>query len=351
MTSDDLIGSPLYQVNVVLWMTQPNNGARVAPVLARAGYDTLYIERRLEMPIQVQNAMKKAGLHFVNPPSPDLLLAGKKKAFAIIECKKTMFGASSSVAPQARSLLVQAPRVFEAALAKPGGSVSETHVIYLTRSELGRDQLQGLTELQAELKAAKIAVTSCGLLTLAAVTDGVELSALGSVPPGIAEQVDKPVKVHEFVPGTDPRPLYIIPWLPDSESDRDEYNRRAFAERVKASAAEIIARARTGEDVEIKLGAIISKTTLGFSEKWMNNAAKKRLRQETKAVLEPRFREAAKKVAVLSLPNADGWTITLKDDDTREIVMDALRGVDPAVDYRQLPLISQSTDDAPEPVG
>src|ERR1041385_5562512 len=191
ITTNDLIASPLYQVNVVLWMTQPNNGARVVPVLARAGYDTLYIERRLEMPIQVQNALKKARLQFENPPSPDLLLAGKKKAFAIIECKKTMFGASSSVAPQARSLLVQVPRVFEAALAKPGGSVSETHVLYLTRSESGRDQLQGLGELQSELKGAKIAVTSCGLLALAAVTDGVELSVFGSVPPVIAKQVAK----------------------------------------------------------------------------------------------------------------------------------------------------------------
>src|SRR5687768_10778129 len=81
----DLIASPLYQVNLVLWMATKNNAGRVNPVLANAGYEVLFIERPLHLPPELQQALGNADFNFVNPVSPDFILTGSKKSYVILE--------------------------------------------------------------------------------------------------------------------------------------------------------------------------------------------------------------------------------------------------------------------------
>src|SRR6266487_1866933 len=154
----ELIASPLYQVNLVLWMATKDNGGRVVPLLANAGYDVLYVEKPLNLPPEVRQAFSRAALSFVDPVSPDFILTGAKKSYLLIECKRTMFSSASSTAEQARSLLLQVPRVLELALVRKGGSFSTGALAYVTRANKEHDILDGVQTLASELRSKKLKV-------------------------------------------------------------------------------------------------------------------------------------------------------------------------------------------------
>jgi len=324
----DLIASPLYQVNLVLWMATKNNGGRVRPVFANAGYEVLFIERALNLPPELKQTLVQAGVTFVDPASPDFILAGAKKSYVILECKKTMFGADSSTAAQSRSLLLQVPRIFELALVKKAGSVTNVSLIYLSRQDSKHDLLDGINALAEHLKKAKFKTITAGALSLHVSGKAIRLRQSGNVPQPLAHEVGiDALEVQEVADDSDPRPLYLIPWLPDTESENDEYNKRAFAERVKLSAAQVIDSARAGTDVEILLSDVLGLLTLGY-DKNLSNAAYRRLKQESKGILEKRFR-SVKDVTILSLPDGAGWALTLKDDAAKESILNGLRAYEP----------------------
>jgi hypothetical protein len=103
----DLIASPTYQMNLLLWMTQAENRARTPPVLAAAGYSIVGIEERVNLPPRLWQVLQRAKIACSKSVEPDFILKGKKD-FLIIECKRTMFrsggdGKSQKQAAAARS--------------------------------------------------------------------------------------------------------------------------------------------------------------------------------------------------------------------------------------------------------
>lgn len=321
----ELIGSPLYQVNLVLWMATKNNGDRVVPVLAAAGLDVLYVERSLNLPPDLLQKLATLGLAITDPVSPDFILTGPDKSYVLLECKRSMFGVASSTAEQCRALLLHVPRVIEQALVRKGGSFSSGALVYLTRANDEHDILDGVLGVARELETHKMKILAAGALTLSVAESSVRVAPhpSGRLPKSLASQLRGPVDVQRVAEGTDPRPLYVIPWLPDTESQSDAYSRRVFAERVKLSAAQIVDRSRIGSDVEILLDDVLALLTLGFSKK-LSVIPLRKLRREAKMILEKRF-QVLKNVALLPLPDGAGWGVTIHEDATKDEILAALR--------------------------
>jgi hypothetical protein len=111
----DLIGDPLYQVNLLLWMLQPSTGRPVNPLLQNAGFRLWDIERERPLPLDLASRLQTDGLAVRNPVAPDVLVDSPDKLFLTLECKRSMFGSqpqpgmSDGAIRQARSLLLQAP--------------------------------------------------------------------------------------------------------------------------------------------------------------------------------------------------------------------------------------------------
>ena len=326
----DIIGSPTYQMNLVLWMTSSNNQLRVPPVLANAGFKLLSVERTLPLSEMARATLEAAQLDHIPSPTPDFLLHNKK-SYVILECKRTMFGTESSTAAQCRSLVVLAPRELEQSLGdKKAGAISEVHLLYLARCDgAGDKEIAGIIAIRQDMLAKKIKVASAGLLAISATDTAIHLcvSKKGSLPSSLRTLLATTVKLHDIEPGVDPRMLYVIPWVPQAEdtNEKDEYHRIALAERVKIAATQIVDRERVPADVYIRTDDIIANLLGGVEKLWRNTKALRQIQQEVTTVL---ARQLAKiksdGPAVLKMQGKAEWAISLKDAADKEAVVTAL---------------------------
>src|SRR5205823_3552170 len=112
----DRVSDPLFQLNVVLWLTQPlPQGSSIVPLLHERGFVVYAISPPLPVPLDLQAAAQSARVALQNSGRPDVLLAHPlERKFAFIECKASSFGPNSNTAEQARSFLLMAgPRAAE----------------------------------------------------------------------------------------------------------------------------------------------------------------------------------------------------------------------------------------------
>ena len=153
-TPDQLIASPTYQVNLLLWMARSDNRARVPAVLAEAGYEILTIEERISMSPDLQQRLRSAGFKPSPFVAPDVILKAKKD-YLIVECKRSMFGADTSNQRQAISLLTLVPRQFENSRSMQAGKVQSVSLAYVSRCDDQHDELEGVTDAQNRLVQAQ----------------------------------------------------------------------------------------------------------------------------------------------------------------------------------------------------
>lgn len=283
----DLLADSLFQVNLVLWMLQPPNGSNIRPFLAEAGYKLRSIEPPLPLGPTLVAKLKARSIEAKENASPDVIVATDEADHLLVECKASMFGAISSEngsdgsQRQARSFLLQTPSVLRSALGGP--QVSEVNVAYLTRNSAEHDQAEGLLALAKELRSAKLPTADCCVWRLVEHEGGI-----GLVAPMKADKWPKRVrtackikrgsKAITLIPrdedGNDLRPLYLIPWMPDSEAQPCEYNRRAFGNRILGEAVARIGRTPVGADVLLDFNELLETATLGVFRRWRNKAAK-----------------------------------------------------------------------------
>ena len=109
--------------------------------------------------------------------------------------------------------------------------------------------------------------------------------------------------------GNDLRPLYFIPWMPESEPQPNEYNRRAFGDRVLGAAVARVGRTAVDEDVVLNFDEILNEVTLGVFGKWRNKEAKKSLRTCVRKLLNDHLNTTG---ALKSDPDGTGQAIAVK---------------------------------------
>lgn len=318
----DLLGDSLFQTNLLLWLLQPPNGSSVRPLLAEAGLKLRSIEEALPLGTNLVASLKKAGLTAKENAAPDAILLNDGAEHLVVECKVNMFGAaaspngSDSNQRQARSFLLQTPKVLSSALA--GSKVSKSQVAYLTRHNPKHDQSEGVQALAKELKDAKFTVADCCVWRLVEHQGGV-----GLVVPTAKEKWPKCVrtackgkrgsKAVTLIPrdlnGNDLRPLYFIPWMPESESQPSEYNKKAFGNRILGAVVTRVGRAAVGDDVILNLDEILDEVTLGVYGKWRNSEGKRSLRTCARKLVNTHFDKTG---AIKHDPDGTGRSVLVK---------------------------------------
>jgi len=331
-----LIGDPLYQCNLLLWMLQPSTGITVKPLLHQAGYTLRFIEPKLPLPLPLSNKLNAEALPIAEEAEPDMIIRGRQTDYVILECKCSMFGyqpgQNDTSIRQCRAFLLQVPQVFlEALPGIPRGDTTTTHLLYLSRHKQEVPQFTGVQAIAHELADKAYQATPHGLLTLDISAGSIGLRKTethGAIPAPLASALPSSFTALQTIPDadTDPRPLYYIPWMPESEPIPDEYNYNSFANRILVWAAAEIGPARPPCDVELETELLLTKATNDFYQYWRNTESKRHVRNRARDLLKKEILKADPKAVLKPLDNQrSGWKLTLADANMQSRIVEQFR--------------------------
>ena len=325
-----LIGEPLYQVNLLLWMLQASTGAPVEPVLQQAGYKLRWVEIDLPLPLALGQRLRTEEIEFSDPVAPDVVIEGAPGEYVLVECKRTMFGAtpqeggSNSAIRQATSLLLQVPGVLNTAVPVPPESVRESQLVYLSRRQDGLDQLGGVSEIAVRLRAVGFQTVRHSLLTLTSTPDAVFLHGCDQLP--LFPRDLTALKVQDVQPDTDPRPLYLLPWLPSSEPAVDEYNQRAFGARILSEAAIRVGLQTPPTHVVFDVDELLRSVMRGVYDRWRNKADRNVLRSNARKLIKTQLGRAKYDLLIDALPTpSSGWRVGIPEEKAKQEILEAFR--------------------------
>jgi hypothetical protein len=291
----------LFQVN--LWMLQPPNLTNVRPLLREAGYRLYAVERELPIPVSLREKMKKAGIAIRQNPQPDVVLVAEGSEFLLVECKSKMFGVKTDGddghIKQARSYMLQVPKVLKESLG--GVLVSGSHLAYMCCHDSSQKQSLGLNALAAEMKKAGVEVVSKCVIRLSSSVKGVSIEPVcagDALPRPLARLVGKRRRRLLVLPtdrsGNDPRPLYLIPWMPNTEPDKqDDYNIRVFKNRILAATVTKFGRSKVGDPVLVDVEETLRDITRGVYDLWRNKAARADMRGKVRELIITHLRKVS----------------------------------------------------------
>jgi len=242
---------PLFQLNLMIWLSFPMRAGKYHPVFRANGYELYSIAPPIPLSIFV---VARAGaadppLDMVTRPAPELVLRhGAGRRLLTLECKASSFGPDTTQARQAMGLISSSGPHLSGifGLEAPDGWTAD--VLFAVSHPQQTDMDSCLEVLTQRLQDARIEATpstSCGIELRC---DGVYLRF--ARPERVPFPVPNELRVVTLEPGEDPRPLYVIP-LDPSINARDEYGRRVVEERVRTALAYLIGSRLAQEEFAI----------------------------------------------------------------------------------------------------
>jgi hypothetical protein len=304
-------------------------GAGLRPVLREAGFEVDAISPLLTLPPDILLRFKDSGLAHQDHIRPDVVLCRQPDGrYGVVECKGNSFGVDSSTAKQARTLLVAAGPRLDESLGLKSGTIKRSVASYLVPSPAAGDMGLTLQALDGELRSGKLPVgTSCvlalepGAAAVSLVADGTARGFF-NLP---AEKVDF-VRLEE---GTDPRPLYFIPYDPDlggSQSEEERaYCKRVLFERIQASLLGAGGRALPPADLPFDAVGLLNDATFGMYGLWENKDSAKHMRKLVRQLLTKLAEILRSEVGdVFRFVENQGWTLQVPSESTKDAICNAL---------------------------
>lgn len=261
MKTERLLGDPVFQLNLLLWMAkeQPSNGYRVRPLFAELGFKLIYVEQPFRFPDADVLAMEASGLDIKTAPEPELILGRERDGAALyFEAKKDSFGIKSSNCTQARGHLLATGPAFAEVLAP----LKECLLCYVVPGPKSQPMGECLGALSEELRANSFRPGHFSVHEISRTSNAITYSW------------DKPFKAHVGADGesasimedvddeTDPSPLILV------YTDEDSYNpkmtwlyRRAMIEQVRACLLCSLHNWEVGHPYEVSLDELLVTTT------------------------------------------------------------------------------------------
>lgn len=338
---EDILGDPLFQLNVALWMLHPHAGhAPVRAALYEAGYLLHSFGRTLPVPFGKQEAVNELVQKGKGHPDPDLIaerLAGDP--YLLIECKRSSFGPDSTTADQAIKLLAIAEDLSDP-LAVPAGTGAM--VTYLVRAPQHDGMADTLTTLQSRLSANGLGHGDGAALGLSRQDDGVYVrwSDRAGVPPGAETIADAPVL--KVPADEDPRPLYFLPWDPGVEQSEEmsEFCKGLLFEQLRVLALAEVGRAEPPQRLELDMRALLNLACSGLLGKWRKKEDVRRVVDAALTFLIETLKPLAQQLKLIREENHLG--LTLGSEAVQRGVIERLQKSDPEevelAEYPQLPL-------------
>jgi len=328
-TPDELVSDPVFQVNAVLWLTQPlGDRSQIVPLLHDNGFAVHAIAPLLALPPDVRLRVEEAGVSAQEGFRPDVVLVheGDRK-FAFTECKASSFGPASTTAAKPRSLLLVAGRRSAEVLGLPASRVSAALLAFVT-AENQRDGFgQTLGELRRELHGAALDSGESAVLGLTATQTSIGIVAdeAGSKFFGLAEGTSDFMQREAE---TDPRPLYIIPYDPDVEQSDEEraLSKRILFERVWGTVVSALGHAYPPAEFRLESEKMLNDAMFGMYGLWDSRDSRRHMRRLCRQLMGA-VTDAVNSVVpkAMTYVPGEGWKVSLQDQQQQEHVLDALR--------------------------
>jgi hypothetical protein len=319
---------PLFQLNAVLWLTQPlPDGGEIIPLLYARGFTVYAIAPLLGPPPDLRLAAQQAQISMQDMIRPDVVLTheGDRK-FAFTECKASSFSPTSSAAEQARSLLVVAgPRAAEVLGLAPG-DISESLLAFVIPEDEEKLLARTLANLHEELEGNRLPAAQFSVLGLQLTDTDVSIvindlgSAFFALPSGT-----NPFMKRE--PDTDPRPLYFIPYDPDVVHSEQEkvLSKRALFERMQSTIVAATGRANPPTELALESQKILNDAMFGMYGHWENRESARHMRRLCRQFMDA-LTQAVNAVVLgaMVFQPVEVWKISLENEEQHERVIDAL---------------------------
>ncbi len=340
MDSPALEGSSLFQLNVLTWATLPQpSSAPAKPILRNLGYSLFSIEQPLPVGIgQRESLQAQIPPVSIAPVADALLENGRRSHYVVIECKSSSFGIESGQTRQARGLILAGSEIMQRGLPIPEGSAE---VAYLVPEGDMSAMEATLIALKGQVEASNTQVCHVGVIGVAIRQDGVYLVAAhearggGTLPRHIApERLVLGARVDE-----DPRPLYIVPWIPES---RDE-DLDALREKLRAQLLSHVGRSPIG-DVTLRFDDLLDDVSRRVYGLWRDRQSLQGQVNATVGSIVGSLTEASQAVIV----RAAEMVLSLGSEEERGELMEHIRVADVPprlTEGRQLPFQDTSEDD------
>ena len=330
MTSSaaDLINDPVFQLNAVLWLAQPMPGSGdIRPLLYDRGFTVHAIGPLLPLPPDLRLIAQDAGMALQSGVRPDVVLQRQRdQRYALVECKKASFGTESTTSEQARTLLLVAgPRCAES-LGLASDQVSGSAACFAVPEDQ-RDLLQGtLSSLSEEMATAEL---TCGEFCFMGFLLSESHVCIAVGPTG-SRFFSVPQGSHPFLkrePGTDPRPLYFIPYDPDllpSQAEQAFCKRLLFA-RLQITVIVAVGHAKPPAELTLRSHDILNDAMFGIYGLWDNPGSRRHMRGLCKLFMRALLEAVEPDVpGAVSFQPQVGWKFAVQDEQHHERVMDAL---------------------------
>jgi hypothetical protein len=321
----ELLGDPLFQLNTLLWLTQPlHEDAGITPLFFRRGFTVYAVAPLLAIPPDVRLAAQNAGLDMQPSTRPDVVLThAATERYAFIECKRSSFGTATTTAAQALTLLALAgPRAAEIMAVLVSSALSAFLVPDAEREQLAQtvDQLLDL------LAAAGIAGGPGAVLALR--LDGEQLClAADAISRAFFDLPEENNPFMEVEAETDPRPLYFIPYDPDVTQSRAEreFCKRVLFERIHSGVVAAAGRAHPPTELRFETAGLLNDGTFGMYDLWETRSSQRHMR----TILRQLMRALSKAVntavsGTIEYQEQVGWKLRLQDPAHQERVLDIL---------------------------
>lgn len=328
-TLPELVKDPVFQLNVLLWLAQPLPQAyqELTPLLYGHGFDVYALAPLLTLPPDILLVMRDGGFAVQARTRPDVILAQESTGkFAIIECKGSSFGVDSSTAQQARALLALAgPRCHEV-LGLQSQAVQQSVLSYLVPSPERSAMEATISALLDAFRAHGLAAGENLCLGLMITDEGLGLDI-----------DDATAQFFGLVPGintflrldadTDPRPLYFVPFDPDTNQSEEEkvFGRRVLFERMHSSIIAAVGRAGPPTIVTFKSIDLLNDATFGMYNLWENRDSARHMRRLCQWFMDS-LRKAvhSHEPGAISYEGGEGWKLDLPDVSRQARVLETM---------------------------
>lgn len=231
--------TPLFHLNLFLWLSLPVFDGKTKAVFWKNGYRAYLIGPSLPAPpeasVRFSKTNERQRLGTVNP---DLLLRNdNQQDFLPLECKLSSFGPTVDQSKQALSLLTCTGSYLADYFGLTQTDSWRAVLLYAVSHPQQDAMLETLGVLATKLRDLHIETSPFSSLGISVNEDGVYLHF--ARPEQMPFSVSTREKVMKLDPGEDPRPLYLLP-LDPSISAQDEYGKRAIQERLRSALASLI---------------------------------------------------------------------------------------------------------------
>lgn len=234
MKTDALIRDPVFQLNLLLWMSkeQPSTAYRVRPFFYERGFRLVYIEQPFAFPDNTARAIQSTPLAISQEPEPEMILGRNNDNKALyFEAKADSFSPQSSNSKQARAHLLACGPAFAETLAP----FQVALLCYVVPHDRCQPMRECLADLSDELQSSSLLPGPHSVHGLEIVASDIVYSWDPAFKTHLALTEDSSTVLHDLQDDTDPSPLLLIFSVQDCPSpERAGYYRKVLINQAVA---------------------------------------------------------------------------------------------------------------------